>query len=144
MKLSNDNKPFSNNKRRRMQGRTSRAHNGNAKNIKLTNRRRHGLILNTLMRSYSLMAQLLASSVTLMASFNSSDFRTLDLSPPNILEVVVSSFSAFEFKEDNSEMRVCTVNKALDRSENAWCMPSIKLRCSCRISCNTYNSSIKS
>ena len=106
----------------------------NPSRIKGTNYKHSGLISNTLMRSYSLMAQLLASSVTLMESFNSSNFRIRDLSPPNILEVAVSSFSALEFKEDNSEMRVCTVNKALDRSENAWCIPNIRLRCSCRIS----------
>ena len=60
----------------------------------------------TFIRSYSLSAHVLAFSVTLMASFNSSIFRILDLSPPNIFDEATSSFSMREFKEASSDESV--------------------------------------
>ena len=71
------------------------------------------------MRSYSLIATFLASSVILTISFTYSNLRTLDLSTPNILDEVASSFSTLECKAANSDRRVCTVNSALEHSENA-------------------------
>jgi len=41
-----------------------------------------------------------------MASFNSSIFRNLDLSPPNILDEATSSFSIRECKEASSDESV--------------------------------------
>lgn len=73
----------------------------------------------TLIRSYSLIATFLASSVALMVSCSSSNLRIRDLSPPNILDEAASSFSALDCKEDSSDRRVCTVNSALERSVNA-------------------------
>lgn len=78
-----------------------------------------GLLLNTLIRSYSLIATFFASSVTLMVSFNSSIFRILDLSPPNTFDDAASSFSVLACSEESSERSVCTVSKALDLSANA-------------------------
>ena len=90
----------------------------------------------TLIRSYSLSAQILASSVALTVSFNSSILRNLDLSPPNIFAEAASSFSIFKCKEAKSDESVWTVSKALDRSENALFTASIIPRYSWSFSCN--------
>lgn len=90
----------------------------------------------TLIRSYSPTAQFLASSVAFRVSFNSSILRILDLSPPNILDEAASSFSILVCREDNSEKRVCTVSKALVRSENALFTANTTPRYSWSVSCN--------
>lgn len=60
----------------------------------------------TLICSYYLSAQVLASLVTLIDSFNSSILRILDLSPPNILDEAASSFSILAWKAATSDERV--------------------------------------
>lgn len=87
------------------------------------------------MWSYTLRAQLSWHLLTLPVS-------NPWFSPPNILEVSVSSFSwytyikgssALIFEEVKSKMRVCTINKALHEYENARCTPNISLTFLCRI-----------
>ena len=83
---------------------------------------------STFIRSYSRTATFFASSVVLMVSFNCSNFWILDLSPPNTLDDAASSFSALVCNEDKSDNRVCSVSKALERSENAPWTASISPR----------------
>lgn len=104
--------------------------------LKVT-RKKYKELNDTLIRSYSLIATFLASSVAFIVSFNSSSLRILDLSPPNILDDATSSFSALECKESISDIRVCTVSKALERSENAPLTANISPRYSWNVSCNT-------
>lgn len=93
----------------------------------------------TFILSYSLTAQLLASSVALIVFLISSNLRILDSSPPNILEDATSSFSALECMEERSDKIVCTVNSALERSENAPRTANINPRYSCKGSCPKHN-----
>lgn len=88
------------------------------------------------MRSYSFWARSRASSVTFKPSLSSSTFRLCALLPPNILLEDATNFSIRALEATTSDMRVCTVNSALERSENAACKACIKPRYSCNSSCH--------
>lgn len=93
---------------------------------------------NTLMHSYSFIAQSHAPSITFIVSFNSSIVLFLAMSPPKIFYEATVSFSTREFIKEMPIKRVCSIKKSFDLSKNDFCIACIKPRHSWSLSWNLW------